>query len=139
LKPNNGNHQEDFTMSPAKWFVGTALLALAAHAHAHPHLTASVPVDGSTGKAPEQVVLTFSQPASITAMTLQREGEEAHKVAPLPTAAAAQVTIPLPKLARGKYTLSWRVVGEDGHVMSGDLHFTVVAPSTGAGSGAPGR
>jgi methionine-rich copper-binding protein CopC len=83
LKPNNGNLQEDFTMSPAKWFVGTALLAFAAHAHAHAHLTASMPVDGSTGKAPEQVVLTFSQPASITAMTLQREGEEAHKVAPL--------------------------------------------------------
>jgi methionine-rich copper-binding protein CopC len=122
-------------MSPTKWFVAAVLLSFATTAQAHAHLTASVPVEGSTVQAPEHIVLTFSETASITAMTLQQEGEEAHKVASVPTVAAAQVTIPLPKLAPGTYTLRWRVLGKDGHVVSGALHFSVAAPSTGAGSG----
>jgi methionine-rich copper-binding protein CopC len=121
-----------------KGFVGTVLLALAANAQGHAHLAASVPADGSTGNAPEHIVLTFSEAARITAMTLQREGEEAHKVAPLPTAAAAEVTIPVPTLVPGKYTLSWRCVSGDGHVMSGTLHFTVVQSSAEAGGAAHG-
>jgi len=125
-------------MKLMKGLVGTVLLALAAEAQAHAHLTASVPADGSTSKAPEHIVLSFSEVVRITAMTLQREGEEAHKVAPLPTAAAAQVTIPVPKLAPGKYTLSWRVMSDDGHMMSGALHFTVMQSLAEAGGAAHG-
>jgi methionine-rich copper-binding protein CopC len=127
------------TLFAAKWCAAAVLLSCAANAQAHAHLTASVPADGTTGTAPEHIVLTFSEAVRITAMTLQREGEEARKVVPLPTAAAAQLTIPLPKLAPGKYTLSWRVLGEDGHMVSGALHFTVAALSRGTASGAHGR
>lgn len=34
-------------------------------------------------------------------------------------------TIPLPKLAPGAYTLSWRTIARDGHAMPGAVHFTI--------------
>jgi len=103
-------------MSVTKWFTGAALFLLVATAHAHAHLTAAVP-------------------ARITALSLQREGEEPRKLAPLPAEMAARITIPLPKLLPGKYTLSWRAVGDDGHVVPGTLHFTVLESSASGGGG----
>ena len=122
-------------MTVTKWFIGSALLLLVATAYAHAHLTAGVPVEGSAGKAPQQVVLTFSEAARITSITLQREGYEPHKLAPVPAEMAARITVPLPKLSPGKYTLSWRVVGNDGHIVPGALHFTVVESAAAGGSG----
>lgn len=120
-------------MTITKWLTRGALLILVATAHAHAHLTAAVPSEGSAGKAPEHIVLSFSEASRITAMTLQREGEEPRKLAP-PTEVAARITVPLPKLAPGKYTLSWRVIGDDGHIVPGTLHFTVLAsPAAGGG------
>jgi methionine-rich copper-binding protein CopC len=122
-------------MSVTKWFTSAALFLVVATAHAHAHLTAAVPAEGSAGKAPEHIVLTFSESARITAMSLQREGEEPRKLAPLPAEMAARITIPLPKLLPGKYTLNWRAVGDDGHVVPGTLHFTVLESSASGGGG----
>ena len=122
-------------MSVTNWFTGAALFLLVATAHAHAHLTAAVPAEGSAGKAPQQVVLTFSEAARVTSMTLQREGQEPHKLTPLPAEVAARITVPLPRLSPGKYTLSWRVVGDDGHIVPGALHFTVVESAAAGGSG----
>ena len=33
--------------------------------------------------------------------------------------------MPLPPLALGRYKISWRAVSDDGHLMSGEIHFTV--------------
>lgn len=122
-------------MSATKWFTGVALFLLVATAHAHAHLTAAVPAEGSAGKAPEHIVLTFSEAARITAMSLQREGEEPRKLTPLPAEMAAHITIPLPKLSAGRYTLSWRAVSDDGHVVPGVLHFTVLESAASGGGG----
>ena len=120
-------------MSVTKWFTGAALFLLVATAHAH--LTTAVPAEGSAGKAPEQVVLTFSEAARITVMTLQTEGGEPRRLTPLPAEMAARIAVPLPALSPGKYTLSWRAVGDDGHVVPGTLHFTVLESSASGGGG----
>jgi methionine-rich copper-binding protein CopC len=122
-------------MTITKWLTGVALFLMVATADAHAHLTAVVPAEGSAGKAPEQIVLTFSEAARITAMSLQREGEEPRKLTPLPAEMAARIRVPLPKLSPGKYTLSWRVLSDDGHVVPGVLHFTVLESSTDGGGG----
>ena len=122
-------------MSATKWFTASVLLLVAATAHAHAHLTDSDPRDGSSTKAPERIVLAFSEAARLTAATLQRQGEEARKLAPLPTTMAPRLTVSLPRLNPGKYTLTWRVVAGDGHLTSGALHFTVVEPANGDGDG----
>ena len=122
-------------MTVTRWLTGGALSILVATAHAHAHLTAAVPAEGSSGKAPEHIVLSFSEAARITVMTLQREGEEPRKLSPLPEAMAARITVPLPKLLPGKYTLSWRAVSDDGHVVPGVLHFTVLELPAARGGG----
>ena len=122
-------------MAVTKWFTGSVLFVLAATAYAHAHLTAAVPAEGSAVTAPRQVVLTFSEAARVTSMTLQREGQEPHKLTPLPAEVAARISVPLPRLSPGKYTLSWRVVGDDGHIVPGALHFTVVESAASGGSG----
>jgi methionine-rich copper-binding protein CopC len=115
-------------MCITKCLTASTLLLLTTTAQAHAHLIDSNPHEGSSGKAPEHIVLTFSESARVTALTLQRAGAEPQKLTPLPTTVGATVTFPLPKLSPGRYTLTWRVIADDGHISSGDLHFTVVEP-----------
>ena len=119
-----------------KAFIATAtaaLLAFSALADAHSHLKESQPAEGSTvTTAPANIVLKFSESAQLTALTVQKEGEAEQKIAPLPTEPSTQLSVPAPKLSPGKYTVSWRVVSGDNHVMAGKLHFTL---GTAAASG----
>lgn len=105
------------------------LLSLCAAAAAHTHLVKSLPADGATVSAPfPNFVLTFAEPARLTALSIQKDAEPARKISPLPTGAAAEIAVPAPKLAAGRYILSWRAVSNDGHVMPGKVTFTVVQP-----------
>jgi copper transport protein len=113
------------------------LIGCSALAFAHARLVKADPADGSTVKAaPTKFVLTFGEPAKLTALSLQKDAEPAKKIGPLPAAASAEISVPAPKMEPGKYVLSWRVVGDDGHVLPGKLTFTV-GPSPAATS-APG-
>jgi hypothetical protein len=96
-----------------------------ASANAHSHLRSSTPAEGSTVTAPEEVVLGFSERSQLTALTLVQGSGAALKVAPLPRDAAAQLHVGLPKLTPGAWSLTWRVIGSDGHITHGIVHFTV--------------
>jgi len=121
-------------------FATAALLAFAAVANAHTRLKVSVPAEGSViTVSPANIVLTFSGPTRLTALTVRKEGEAEQKVSPLPAELAAQVTVPSPKLAPGKYIVSWRVVGADSHVMAGTLHFSVDPAATPTAGKAPAQ
>ena len=114
----------------AQGLIGVALVSFAAAASAHAHLKEAVPAEGSTVKAsPDHIVLTFSEAAKLTALTIQKDGEPEQKVAALPTTEAAQLSVAAPKLSPGKYVVNWRVVSDDTHIMSGKLHFTVADPA----------
>ncbi len=112
-------------MAKPRWLVAGALCALAGFAQAHTHLIAASPAEGSTVKAPERIVLGFSEAARLTALSVRREGGAEEKLSPLPSTVAKEVSVTAPPLTPGHYTVSWRVVSNDGHVMSGKLHFTV--------------
>jgi methionine-rich copper-binding protein CopC len=102
------------------------LIGWSAVALAHAHLVKAVPGDGSTVTAsPPKFVLTFNEPAKLTVVSLQKDAEPATKIGPLPTTASAEISIPAPQLTAGKYVLSWRAVGDDGHVVPGKVSFTV--------------
>jgi methionine-rich copper-binding protein CopC len=98
-------------------------------AHAHTHLEGAVPADRSTiASSPPSISLTFSEPTRVTALTLQKGNETSEqKLGPLPGTAEKQLSVQPPKLEPGAYTVKWRAVGEDSHVMSGVLRFTVSA------------
>jgi methionine-rich copper-binding protein CopC len=103
------------------------LWPLAAVAHAH--LVQALPADGSViGTPPAQFSLKFSEAATLTALSLHKQGEpQPQKIAPLPATASAQINIPAPPLAPGIYELSYRLISADGHVMGGSVHFTIAA------------
>jgi methionine-rich copper-binding protein CopC len=100
------------------------LVAAMSAAHAHSHLRSSTPADGSTGAAPRQVILGFSEVTHLAALTLTHGSDAPIKVTPLPPQPAPQLTIAVP-LAPGAWVLGWRAIGDDGHVTHGMVHFTV--------------
>jgi len=101
-------------------------LAGSGAAGAHAHLIRSVPTDGSVlTAAPARLTLAFSESARLTALWIGPEGGARRKLTPLPTADAAEISVALPPLEPGRYVLTWRVVGHDGHVVPGQLHFTL--------------
>jgi methionine-rich copper-binding protein CopC len=112
-------------MKISSMVAGLALLMGTISAGAHTHLAKAVPADGSViTSAPPNIVLTFSEPARLTALSIQKGAEPAQKIARLPADTATEISIPAPQLTPGSYVVSWRVVSEDNHVMSGKTHFT---------------
>lgn len=124
-------------MRTARMACALILVGATTLAFAHAKLLRSDPAEGSTVQAaPTKFVLTFGEPAKLTTLTLQKGTEPAQKLGPLPTDAAAEISVPAPKLEPGKYVLAWRAVGDDSHVVPGKLTFTVGA--TPATTHAPG-
>jgi methionine-rich copper-binding protein CopC len=105
---------------------GLLLSLVASAALAHAQLKKAVPADGGVLRAtPGNVVLTFSEPSRLTACWLQKRDGPKQKVTGLATTPAQEISIPVPQLEAGSYVLSWRVVGDDGHILPGQIHFTV--------------
>ncbi len=110
--------------------IWTALLIVGGvgTAGAHAHLTSSIPAEGSTvSGSPAQVVLGFSEAARLATLTLTHGADTPVKVASLPAQAALRVSIALPALSPGAWTLAWRAIANDGHITTGTVHFTVAA------------
>lgn len=107
--------------------VAVALFFTVGAAQAHTHLKSSMPADKAVlTSAPKQVMLHFSEPTRLTAVSIQKDGDkEATTVSALPKQASADVTLPVELSGSGAYKLNWRAIGPDNHVMSGTLQFTV--------------
>jgi copper transport protein len=104
-------------------------------AYAHAELVESSPVDNAVaGAPPQQARLRFNEAVTLTPQSIQlldpngdrvRIGAPDHADGKANTAAAS-----LPAdLGKGTYTVAWRVVSADSHVVSGAFRFSVGAPS----------
>lgn len=112
-------------MHPIK-FIALALLLVSAVASAHTRLSGSVPADNAAVAAsPEAIELEFSTAVRLTALSLQDASGATFDLGALPTDAGNAFAIPAPALPPGRYTLGWRAVGADTHVVSGEVHFTI--------------
>ena len=117
-------------MNKSTLLCAVLFFAATAIAHAHAHLKQATPAEGSVlTTSPAHVALRFSEAARLTAAWIQKEGNPRQKLEPLPQEPAAEISVALPSLAPGHYVVSWRVVGDDGHILPGQLHFTI-APAT---------
>lgn len=113
---------------------GVALLLASGLAQAHAHLQSSTPVEGSTlSTAPTTLELKFSEAVTVTALTLGKSDEKGQALQFSTKEPVEKVTAAIPALTPGKYVISYRVVSDDNHVMSGTVHFTL---GSGASTGA---
>ena len=113
-----------------------AALVIAPSALAHARLDSSSPSnDQVLRRAPEQVVLTFSEPVETGFGSVRvidgaaRRVDDARTIRPDPTA----VAVGLPSdLSPGTYTVAWRIVTADSHPVSGAFVFHIGKPGAGA-------
>jgi len=107
----------------------SALFAVAGTVQAHTHLVSATPADNSVlASSPTQFMLHFSEPTRLTALTIQKDGDKEGKhIEGLPKDPSDALSIPVAPLAPGRYVVGWRAVGDDNHLMSGTLHFTITA------------
>jgi methionine-rich copper-binding protein CopC len=102
-------------------------ISAASPALAHTAVRETSIADNATLSAPpSNFTVTFSASAGLANVTLTNAAARdiALDYTP-PHAMATTFTIPLPMLAPGAYTISWRTMAHDGHVMPGAVHFTV--------------
>ena len=112
-----------------RYLFSAVLLAIVSTAAAHTPLTATVPAAKATVSAPiKEVVLEFGGDVRLTAFVLTDAEGGNKKVAAVPPAVAKKFALAVEEdLKPGTYTVNWRAVGSDTHVVSGDFRFTVAA------------
>ncbi|GIG57013.1 transport integral membrane protein [Longispora fulva] len=120
------------------------LLLPAAPASAHAGLQRTDPPSGSiVAQAPRQVTLYFTEAVTPVPGQLRIIGPDGKRAdRGEPSVGGSQVSIPLREGAgRGTYLVSYRIISDDSHPVSGGFAFSIEAPSTTApgvlgGSGA---
>lgn len=86
----------------------------------------SIAENAALSTPPSNFTVTFSAATGLANVTLTNAaGRDIALDYTPPHAMATTFTIPLPTLAPGAYTISWRTMARDGHVMPGAIHFTV--------------
>ncbi|WP_205999110.1 copper resistance protein CopC [Paraburkholderia sp. Ac-20342] len=104
-----------------------ATLASAAFAHVFPQK--QEPGAGATIASPAQVRITFDGPLEPAFSSLTVTDASGKQVNAQKSAVDAQqadvMTVPLPTLAAGHYTVHWVAVASDGHRTHGDYGFDV--------------
>ena len=126
-----------------KNFLLTMLIIIPIAANAHSPLSSSSPQDGETLDAPPiEIVMDFKSPAKLIKVELNKsnnkqgnsflgglfggdDGEPVTLGESFLMSMNKRQIIPMPSLGAGDYLLSWRAMGEDGHVIKGELTFKV--------------
>lgn len=118
-------------------------LVLPISANAHSPLASSSPQNGKTlDEPPTEIFMEFKLPAKLIKVDLTKQSDKQGKnllgrlfggddgeSVPLGTSFLMTIdkrqVIPLPSLKDGSYSLTWRAMGEDGHVVKGELTFNI--------------
>lgn len=114
-------------MSARSLIAGLVALLAASAALGHTKLATSVPAAESKVAAPvSEIVLEFSEPVQLTAVTLTDAAGAAQALDALPRERAARFTLGVrATLAPGAYVIAWRAVGADTHLVSGNIPFEI--------------
>ena len=113
------------------WFLAASFAAASGAAYAHSELVGSIPADKTAvTSAPSEVTLQFSEAVRLTALAVQKEGQAKQSVGPLPADTAEHFMVAVPSSGDGRYTVTWRALSDDSHIVSGE--FTYIVGAAGA-------
>ena len=113
------------------------VLSTSPPAYAHTDITDSTPAASAKVRIPiADVSVTFTEPIGTGPATINVRGPEGTNLAEgKPRTSGNQVVQPIAELtAKGKYQVDYRVVGLDGHPVTGSYTFTFVPRATPAPS-----
>jgi methionine-rich copper-binding protein CopC len=116
------------------------LITVAGPALAHSDLVSSTPEDGQVlTAAPSSVSLTFNEPISDTGAAVVVKGDEGRIDTPSSlTVDGSTVSVEVDARAPGGgYTVAYRVVSADGHVITGSLRYAVEEAEPATSTAAP--
>lgn len=105
-------------------------LALSGPAFGHAKLQSSTPVaEAKLMEAPKLLVLNFNEDVQLAALKLASPSSVVPIEIDRSAKATSKITIALPPLAAGKYTVTWSALSPgDGHIMKGAFSFTIMGP-----------
>ncbi len=138
-----------YSQSRVRWFACLAFLCLAGlfgvgQAWAHPQiLRIEPPPDAQLASAPTTASITFNEPleALSTLALYDSRGLLVVDGGRRDPGDLTRLTLTLPRLSPGLYTVVWSAAGSDGHVVRGNFAFTVrgspSAPDAPTPAGAP--
>ena len=124
-------------------FLLTMLIILPLAANAHSPLSSSFPSDGETlDVSPVEIIMDFKASAKLIKVELIKSNDKkgngilggmfgGDDGEPVPLGKSFLMSmnkrqvIPMPSLGEGDYLLLWRAMGDDGHVIKGELTFKV--------------
>lgn len=112
-----------------KLLVSLLCAGVSVSAFAHSHLKSAVPAANSiVTESPANVSLTFAEPVMLMGFKVT---DGSNKPVPLSYKLTSDMSktfsIPLPKLANGKYHVAWVGMGNDGHNVPGQYVFSIKA------------
>lgn len=104
------------------------LLALSTPAFAHTTIVASNIENGAEmTQAPDVFEFSFGASVGLAGLELETlEGAPIDIDFERPAQMAKDFSVSLPQLDIGTYIMKWRAVAKDGHVMRGEINFTIV-------------
>ena len=121
----------------------TILIILPMAANAHSQLSSSSPESGEAlAVPPVEIIMNFKSPAKLIKVELMKsktdqgksfvgrlfggdDGQPVELGEGFLMSMNKRQIIPMPSLGEGDYLLLWRAMGEDGHVIKGELTFKV--------------
>jgi copper resistance protein C len=109
-------------------FALTLLIATVPAAFAHTHPAMMMPAPDQTVESPDVVMIHFTEavePKFSQITVTDSSGHVMNKDASVVSSDAKMVSVAMPKLKAGIYTVNWVAVAVDGHRSNGDYKFTV--------------
>ncbi|MEQ1874611.1 MAG: copper resistance protein CopC, partial [Ilumatobacteraceae bacterium] len=111
----------------------TSVLLFASPASAHNTLVSSDPAEGAVlGVAPTQLTLVFAKSVPLDTLSIEMIDSSGVRSDLVGSEHGpngdTEVVTPLPALGPGVVNLRWRLVGPDGHPITGRIAFTIAAP-----------
>ena len=107
-------------------------VSLAFAAYGHTKIAATSPAADTSVTAPRTIEFTFAGDVRLTSVSLtDSKGAQLHLDA-VPAEVGSEFKLAIHEtLAPGDYTVVWRAVGGDTHIVSGEFAFKVVATPSG--------
>lgn len=102
---------------------------MAGPAWAHARLLTAIPAASSVvAETPSEIALTFNEAIKVIVVkVVDKDGKEISSVgAALADGATVRIPVAGP-WAQGQYTVSYRIVGPDGHAVNGSTTFSITA------------